>query len=291
MSAKQKGILPLQGSVGEITFFRSNGEYRVRRRNAHTRERIMHDPAFVRFREHLSEFAGVIAAGRLIGNAIAPLTTIVKDSSMRNRLTSRLYQVAKSDRTNRRGQRNILDGDLGLLRQFEMGGRSLHQVLPVHWAARLNAPEGKAAVSLPAMIPDRLFAEIRDASHFQLHSALVALDFEKRSWQLDHRCTAPLPISRWMVPAQQLAVRCAAAPGDLLLLFFGIDFHLYTNGFYDPLKNRLQNCMQVVAASRVAATVPAIESPAPALPAANAGGVAELCRPATYGWHSFRRLE
>ncbi len=61
--AKQVGITPLEGTLGEYTFFKTQDSYMVRTRSGVSAERIATDPDFQRTRENNAEFAGGCQAG------------------------------------------------------------------------------------------------------------------------------------------------------------------------------------------------------------------------------------
>jgi hypothetical protein len=47
--AKQKGIMKIEGTVGEMTFYRSSGEYLVREKGGVDGNRIKNDPTLLGF--------------------------------------------------------------------------------------------------------------------------------------------------------------------------------------------------------------------------------------------------
>ena len=56
--SKQKGLIKLEGNIGGISFYVSDGEYLARMANGPSKERIANDPAFKRTRENNKEFGG-----------------------------------------------------------------------------------------------------------------------------------------------------------------------------------------------------------------------------------------
>lgn len=281
----------MQGSVDNITFYKGpDGAYRIRRRNALSRHRILNAPEFARTREHLSEFATAIRAGKLIGTALAPISRIVHDYSMRNRLTSKLFAVIKSDTVNGRGRRNLMDGDLGLLQDFDLGNRGLMPaILKAHWATQIDRVGGKALVALPALIPDRDLARVSSATHFQIHSAVLEADFHTGFWQFDHAESSMLPVGKWATPQQKLAAAFTPGSARCLLLLLGIEWHLYTNGLFYPLKNREGNGLRIIGVSQ--ANELRQLQPQSLLVTQPAPGLKQVCAPSRFLLQRFQQCQ
>jgi hypothetical protein len=68
--AKQKGIIKLEGTIGDITFYKSQDGYLAREKGGVPADRIANDPAFQRTRENGAEFGAAGKAGKVLRNAI-----------------------------------------------------------------------------------------------------------------------------------------------------------------------------------------------------------------------------
>lgn len=66
--AKQSGILPLEGTIGNISFFKTKDGFLARQKGGVSAQRIATDPAFARTRENMAEFtkAGKASQGKRI---------------------------------------------------------------------------------------------------------------------------------------------------------------------------------------------------------------------------------
>ena len=252
MSAKQKGLLPMQGTVGEITFYKGrDGKYHIRQRSSIDKKRIASDPAFQRTREHISEFRAVLTANQQLFKLLAPVTRLVADKQMRNRLSSILMKVAKADVLNPRGYRNIMNGDASLLKGFEFSAAGgVGNVFKIGYAASIDRNTGKGVLSFPAMVPGEVVIPPQEASHYQLHNALVELNFQTGFQLLATRSTNKLPIDHQPVQAMKLETSVTAGSQNLLLLLFGIDFHVLTNGAYYSINNKVFNGLQIAEVSQ-----------------------------------------
>ena len=54
--AKQMGIFPMKGNIDNITFFKTKDGFQARKKGGVDREKILHDPKYIRTREHMAEF-------------------------------------------------------------------------------------------------------------------------------------------------------------------------------------------------------------------------------------------
>lgn len=64
--AKQNGFLKVEGTLGDISFYKSKDRFLIRAKGGVSKERIMSDPAFKRTRENGTEFGMVAAANKLL---------------------------------------------------------------------------------------------------------------------------------------------------------------------------------------------------------------------------------
>ena len=64
--AKQKGIIKLKGTLGDITFYKSQDGFLAREKGGVEASRIANDPAFQRTRENGAEFGTAGKAGKML---------------------------------------------------------------------------------------------------------------------------------------------------------------------------------------------------------------------------------
>src|SRR5258705_6186721 len=117
--AKQRGIIKLEGTIGGITFYKSQDGYLAKEKSGVPADRIANDPAFQRTRENGAEFGRAGKAGKVLRTALRALLQNTADSRMVSRLTTELIKVIQEDATNPRGERNVIDGEAEFLQGFE----------------------------------------------------------------------------------------------------------------------------------------------------------------------------
>src|SRR5689334_16123948 len=109
--AKQKGHVPVQGTIGNLTFFKSIDGFMVKAKSEVSKDRILSDPKFSRTRENMSEFGTAGKAGKTIRAPFSNLLQLSADQRMIARLVKLCMRVIKTDTTSKRGSRTVANGD------------------------------------------------------------------------------------------------------------------------------------------------------------------------------------
>ena len=250
--AQQKGIIPLKGTIGNITFYKSKDGFMAREKGGLDANRIANDPAFQRTRENGAEFGRAGKAGKLLRTALRSLIQNISDSRMIARLTKEMMKVVKADETNPRGYRNATDGDAVLLKGFEFNSNSkLGTTLFAPFTYNLNRVSGELSVNIPSFIPINMIAAPAGATHFKITSAGAEIDFANAVHVTDFKATAQLPWDTTVTAVADLVNVVTANSTHALFLLLGIEFYQEVNGEKYPLKNGAFNALAVVEVSAV----------------------------------------
>src|SRR6188768_2501783 len=192
--AKQKGIIKLEGTIGDITFYKSQDGYLAREKGGIPADRIANDPAFQRTRENGAEFGAAGKAGKVLRNAIRALLQNSADSRMVSRLTQEMVKVLQEDVTNTRGLRNVIDGEAELLEGFEFNKNGkLGTTLYAPFTGTIDRVAGTLTAAIPAFVPLNMLSAPGGSTHFKIVSAGAELDFENETFVIDTQATAVLP--------------------------------------------------------------------------------------------------
>ncbi|HEU4790925.1 MAG TPA: hypothetical protein VFS71_14665, partial [Flavobacterium sp.] len=192
--AKQKGIIKLKGTIGDITFYKSKDGYIAREKGGIDANRIANDPAFQRTRENGAEFGRAGKAGKTLRLAFRTLLLNSSDSRMVGRLTQLMMKVIQADATNERGLRNIIDGEAELLNGFDFNiGGKLSTTLFAPYAGAINRATGEITIDLVSFIPRNMLAAPSGTTHFKIISAGAEIDFEAETFVTTNSETAILP--------------------------------------------------------------------------------------------------
>ena len=245
--AKQKGIIKVNGTIGDITFYKSQDGYLVKEKSAVAANRIATDPAFQRTRENGNEFGRAGKAGKLLRNAIRNQMQNSKDNRVVSRLTTEMLKVIKADATSTRGQRNVIDGETEMLEGFEFNiNAKLGATLFVPYTSTIDRVTGELKVHLPVYIPVNMVAAPAGTSHFKIVCAGTEIDFENQMYVTDEHETGMLEWNSAETTATDLTNMVTAASTHPLFLLLGIQFFQEVNGVKYSLKNDAFNALAIV---------------------------------------------
>ena len=236
--ARQKGIIKLKGTIGDITFYKTQDGHLAREKGGIDASRIASDPAFQRTRENGSEFGRAGKAGKLLRTAVRVLLLNSADGRMVSRLTQKMVQVIQADTTSVRGLRNVIDGEAELLTGFEFNIRGkLGTSLFAPYLGVIDRVTGEITVDLAPFIPINMIAAPSGTTHFKIISAGAEIDFEEETFIESHSETAILPWNAVATVAISQTNAVTPASTKPLFLALGVEFYQEVNGQMYSLKN------------------------------------------------------
>jgi hypothetical protein len=245
--ARQKGIIKLKGTIGDITFYKTQDGHLAREKGGIDASRIKNDPAFQRTRENGSEFGRAGNAGKILRTALRGLLLNSADGRMVSRLTQQMVKVIQADVTSVRGLRNVIDGEAELLAGFEFNIRGkLGTSLFAPFVAGIDRVSGDITVDLDSFVPINMIAAPSGTTHYKIISAGAEIDFENETFVEAHSQSDILP---WdavdTVPINQVNTVTPASTKPLFMAL-GIEFYQEVNGQMYPLKNGAYNPLALV---------------------------------------------
>ena len=248
--ARQKGIIKLKGTIGDITFYKTQDGHLAREKGGIDASRIASDPAFQRTRENGSEFGRAGKAGKILRLALRTLLINSADSRMVSRLTQSMVKVIQADTISERGLRKVIDGEAELLTGFEFNIRGkLGTSLFAPYIGTIDRVNGDIAIELNSFIPANMIAAPGGTTHFKITSAGAEIDFEAETFVSMNSETAILP---WdMTPSGLIGHVNSVTPNSTkpLFLALGVEFYQEVNGRMYPLKNGAYNPLSLVQVS------------------------------------------
>lgn len=244
--ARQKGIIKLKGTIGDITFYKTQDGHLAREKGGIDASRIASDPAFQRTRENGSEFGRAGKAGKLLRTALRPLLINSADSRMVSRLTQAMVKVIQADTVSERGLRNVIDGEAELLLGFEFNIRGkLGTSLYAPFVAAIDRAAGEITVDIASFVPLNMIAAPSGTTHFKIISGGAEVDFEAETYVVATSETAILPWDATATAAINHTNAVTANSTKPLFLALGIEFYQETNGQMYPLKNGAFNPLSI----------------------------------------------
>lgn len=244
--AKSNGILNIEGTVENLTFFKKDGKNFVRRKGGIPKERIMNDPNFVRTRENISEFTHSTNSGKLLRTALGSMVFKAKDNRLSSRMMQTMSKIKNADPTSVRGQRNVANGiataeGKQLLRGFDFNSDApLKNVLFAPFSLNTNNGE----VSFTDLLPAEQLQFPKGATHFSLQSAVLAIDFSAQIFEISQSTIVNLPINM-NVSSPVLTPEENTGSGLKIFLLL-ISFYQEINGMQYSLKNEDYNVLNIL---------------------------------------------
>lgn len=248
--ARQKGIIKLKGTIGDITFYKTKDGHLAREKGGIDASRIASDPAFQRTRENGSEFGRAGKAGKILRTSLRALLLNSADGRMVSRLTQAMVKVIQADMTSLRGLRNVIDGEAELLSGFEFNIRGkLGTSLFAPFVGAIDRVSGEITADLAEFIPANMIAAPSGTTHFKIISAGAEIDFEAETFIEAHSETAILPWDG--VATVAISHLNAVTPNSTkpLFLALGVEFYQEVNGQMYALKNGSYNPLALVQVS------------------------------------------
>jgi hypothetical protein len=248
--ARQKGIIKLKGTIGDITFYKTQDGHLAREKGGIEASRIKNDPAFQRTRENGSEFGRAGKAGKTLRTAMRALLINSADGRMVSRLTQAMVKVIQADLINQRGLRNVIDGEAELLLGFEFNIRGkLGTSLYAPFVGTIDRPNGKIRVDLDSFVPTNMIAAPSGTTHYKIISAGAEVDFEAEVFVVASAETAILPWDAVSTAIVSHVHSVTAGSTKPLFLALGIEFYQEVNGQMYSLKNGAFNPLALVKVS------------------------------------------
>ncbi|MGK7392850.1 MAG: hypothetical protein ACNS60_21020 [Candidatus Cyclobacteriaceae bacterium M2_1C_046] len=245
--ARQKGIIKLKGSIGDVSFYKTQDGYLAREKGGVDADRIKNDPAFQRTRENGSEFGRAGKAGRTLRTALRLMLQNASDRRVTGRLTRELVKVVKTDTTNIRGERTVKTGDLNLLQGFDFNiNGKLRSTLYAQYAILLDRVAGNVSIELDDFVPNKTISYPAGATHMKLVAGVAEIDFDSENFKFAQDESALMPIDETLIQGMSLSPALTPDSPDHVFIVLGIEFKQEVNGEMYPLKNGAYNPLTIV---------------------------------------------
>ncbi len=236
--ATQHGPIKLQGTIGDVTFFRnSDGSYGAKSKSEVSKERIANDPAFVRTRENGQEFGSAGKSGKVLRSTFRTMLEGA-DSRMTGRLHQTMMMCLKGDTTSVRGERRVATGDITRLNGFNFNVRGkLGTTLLAPYGTSINRTSGALDITVPPFVPAVSLSYPQGATHYKLEAAGAEVDFNLGTSSSDTAASGYLPINNTATAILSLSI--AIVPNSTLPIFqvLAVRFYQEVNGLKYALNN------------------------------------------------------
>lgn len=236
--AKQIGIVPLSGTIANITFTHGQDGLLAKLKTSLNKERIMTDDAFERTRENSKEFARACKGAKTLTNIFTVGIDNCYDNRLRGRLIGHLMKIIHSDTASPRGSRNLVDGDISLLNHFQWNRHAgLSSVMKAPFTVTVDRTAGTCTVTIPSFNPKRLLKGNPDATHYELIMSAAEVDWNVENHLAEVAFTAILPWDQTPTTAISEALSLTAGTTLPIITTIAIKWYEEVSGNYYLLKN------------------------------------------------------
>lgn len=248
--AKLKGILKIEGTLDELTFYKTQDGHLVKTKGGVSGDRIANDPNFQRTRENGAEFGSSASSGKLLRNAVRNLMMTAADNRVTSRLTQIMTQIKNYDTVSLRGERTVANGiadpaALSLLKGFNFNEKA---ALSGVMFAPFTVTPATGAINIPAFVPLNDMAYPSGATHISLKAAYANVDFAAGTSDIEYSPVTNLPIDSTNTPVTLTPAGVPAGAGTKFHLIL-IEFFQEVNAVQYPLKNGAYNVLNIVDAA------------------------------------------
>lgn len=245
--ARLKGLLKIEGTLDNLTFYKTQDGHLVKTKSGVSGDRIANDPNFQRTRENGSEFGSSASAGKLLRNAVRNLMMNASDNRVTSRLTQIMTQIKNYDATSPRGERNVGIGIADPMAQALLKGFDFNDSATLGSVvfAPFTVNTGTGDIAFPAFTPINDIYYPTGATHVNFKSAFADVDFVNNVSAIEYSPVQNLPIDGTNTPINLLPAGVPAGAGTKLY-FLTIEFFQEVNGIQYPLKNGAYNVLNIV---------------------------------------------
>lgn len=245
--ARQKGIIKVEGTLDELTFYKTQDGHLVKTKSGVSGDRIANDPTFVRTRENGAEFGSAASAGKMLRDTMRALMLTASDGRVTSRVTRVMTDIKNYDTTSARGERTVGVGiadpvALDLLKGFNF---NIHAIFSSVFFAPYTVDVASGKIAIPALTPINDVNFPAGATHITLQSAFAKVDFATGISDITFSNEVNLPIDG-TTAAQTLTPSAVPAGGGSQLYLLEIKFFQEVNAIQYSLKNGAYNSLAIV---------------------------------------------
>ncbi len=245
--AKLNGILKIEGTLQDMTFYKSQDGYLVRTKGGVSGDRIANDPAFARTKENGSEFGSAATAGKVLRDAIRNMVSSASDNRVTARVTQIMTQIKNLDTTSVRGERSV---DVGiatpegqaLLKNFNFNDKA---ILGAVLYKPYTVTTATGVVSIANLVPINDIAAPSGTTHLTIKSAFSIIDFNLGTSETQYSNEVNLPYDG---TSGAVTLTPAAVPTGTgtKLYFLQVEFFQEVNSVQYSLNNGAYNALAII---------------------------------------------
>jgi hypothetical protein len=232
--AKLKGIIKIEGTLQDMTFYKTQDGHLVKTKSGVSGNRIANDAAFARTRENGAEFGSAAKAGKLLRNCTRVLIKSASDNRVTSRVTQMMYRIQLEDTTSPRGQRKVSVGiatpqGQDLVKSFNFNDKSVLGSI-LHKPYSVDTATG--VITIADFTPLFDVEAVAGATHVKFAGAFASVNFETGESEIQYTNEEDLPIDETVT---QITLTPVAVPTVVGTHFFPVGGTLFPGGKWDSV--------------------------------------------------------
>ena len=245
--ARLKGLLKIEGTLDELTFYKSQDGHLVKTKGGVSANRIASDPNFQRTRENNSEFGSMAQAGKLLRNVVRTLMMTASDGRVTARLTQLMSIIKNLDTTSIRGSRSVGVGiaDPLALAQLKNFNFNISAILSSILYKPYVVTPATGVIDITGLVPVNDIAFPSGATHLSIRGAFAVIDFANNTSEIEYTNVENLPIVGTVTTVTLTPAGVPAGAGTKMY-FLAIEFFQEVNGVQYSMKNGSYNSLSIV---------------------------------------------
>jgi hypothetical protein len=193
--ANQSGLVKIKGAIDDLTFTNTKNGHLVRKKGRGvTKNDIATGKQYARVRENMDEFGRVNEAARLFRTVFNESMTYCVDKTIATRSSSVMSAVLLSDPVSDRGERNVMNGDAKLLKDFLLNSkRNFGNICIKEYTTSIDRTTGKLTFNMGTFVPAQVITADPKSTHFRFYSAAAAINFNTGEYEFKQAESAWIP--------------------------------------------------------------------------------------------------
>lgn len=245
--AKQDGALEIKGTIGNLTFYKTQDGYLVKKKTSLSKDKIKSSSSFQRTRENMAEFTTAANAAKNLRATFKKLLKQSSDNRVVSRLLTLMLRVIQLDTTNVPGKRVVENNNLALLDGFDFNNKGLLDVtFSAPYTVTFTRTSGDITLDIEPFIPAVLITAPDGATHFKIQLAAAAVDFTVKKNTAIAAESAELPWDSTETAPLNLSVTLPAASTLPVFILLHVQFLKQVNGVFYSLFNGAFNACGLV---------------------------------------------
>ena len=245
--AKLKGILTIEGTLQDMTFYKTQDGHLVKTKSGVSAKRLATDPAFARTRENWAEFGNAASGGKVLRDAVRNMIAAAADNRVTSRLTQVMARIKNLDTTSARGERTVAIGistpeGKVLLKNFNFNNKA---ILGAVLYKPYSIDTATGVISITDLVPINEIAAPAGSTHFSMKSAFAIVDFVAGIGDVSYSNVENLPIDG-TTTSITLTPDVVPTGTGIKLFLLQIEFFQEINAIQYSLKNGAFNALSIV---------------------------------------------